>query len=100
MLIRDFSGLKLFLDFSSRLSKLILDTSGGSGFNLNVPAFDVVDTLFWLSDALVCLSDPTVDSLEGSFDEDSTVGSLVPFEVGFDLLRNDTNLFKCLIYSG
>lgn len=82
MLIRDFSGLNDFLlDLSRRLSKLFLETSGGSGRNSKVSAVPLSDALFWL------LSESGAVFFES-------------LEVGFDLPRDMTNFLRCLMNSG
>lgn len=83
VLIRDFSGLFDFLDFSRRLSKLFLEASGRSV--LNSDAFEVP-----LSDSLLALPWFSV----------STVSFLEPFAVVLDFPIVCTNFFRCLMNSG
>lgn len=64
-----------------------------SGLSSNESGLAVEGALFWLSDS-------TVDSLEDPFEDSTTVGFFVPFAADFGLLRNETNFFKCLMYSG
>lgn len=81
MLILDFSGLLVFLDLSSRLSKLFLEISGGSGCKSNV--------------SVPLLSPPDVILLS-EFSDAVTE----PLTAGLDFPRARTNFFKCLMNSG
>lgn len=79
VLMRDCSGFTDFLDFSSRLSKLFLETSGRSGANSKVSEAPVSGGFFSASE--------------------SPLFSLVLFVVTFALFKLSTNFLRCLMYS-
>lgn len=82
VLILDFSGLLVFFDLSSRLSKLFLETSGTSGCksNVSVPLLSPAGIL---------------PSVFGNAATEPLAGG-----AGFDFPRARTNFFKCLMNSG